>query len=217
MWIADLWRSTVGKKIVMAVTGLIMIGFLITHVAANLLAFAGPARINAYSAFLHSAGELLWVARAVLVLSVVLHVIAAVQLTATDRAARPVGYTRQEFRAATLASRTMRWGGLVLLVFLVYHLLHMTVGTVHPSFTPHDPYQNVVTGLVVPWVAAFYVVAMVALGLHLFHGTWSAFRTLGVQPPSGDPLRRRAVTAFAVLVAGGFAAIPIAVYFGFIH
>ncbi len=217
MGIAQFWASTVGKKIVMAVTGLIMIGFLVTHVAANLLAFLGPEHINAYSAFLHAVPEILWPARAVLLVSVVLHVIAAVQLTAIDRAARPAAYVKHRHQAATFASRTIRWGGLLLLVFILYHLLHMTLGTVHPAFTPHDPYRNIVTGLAVRWVAGFYVVAMIALGLHLYHGTWASVRTLGVQPPSADPLRRRLVTLFAILVAGGFAAIPIAVVFGVIR
>jgi succinate dehydrogenase / fumarate reductase cytochrome b subunit len=215
MWLAQFWRSTVGKKIVMAVTGLIMIGFVIGHLAGNLLVFAGRDRINAYSAFLHSTGEVLWGVRIVLLIAVILHIAAAYQLTVIDRAARPVGYAKHQYEAATLASRTIRWGGVIVLVFIVYHLLHMTFGTVHPSFAPHDVYHNLVAGLSVWYVAAFYVVAMIALGLHLYHGTWSSLRTLGIEQPATEPLRRRRlVWVFAVLMALGFASIPIAIVLG---
>jgi succinate dehydrogenase cytochrome b subunit len=212
-----LWRSTTGKKIVMAVTGLIMIGWVTGHLLGNLLIFGGAAKVNAYAAFLHSTGELLWLVRLLLLVCVVLHITAAVQLTAIDRAARPVGYARHDYRAATVASRTIRWGGFLLLVFVIFHLLHMTFGTVHPAFVGGDVYHNLTTGLAVPWVAGFYVLAMVALGLHLYHGTWSGFRTLGLNRPTDNPLRRRAVTVFAVAVAAGFAAIPLAVLFGVVR
>jgi succinate dehydrogenase / fumarate reductase, cytochrome b subunit len=212
-----LWRSTVGKKIVMAVTGLIMVAFVIGHVLGNLLAFAGPERLNAYSAFLHGTGELLWAVRVVLFVSVILHIVAATQLTLLERAARPVPYARRDYQAATLASRTIRWGGVVLAVFIVYHLLHMTTGTVHPDFRPGDVYHNLVTGLSVPWVAAFYVVAMLALGLHLYHGVWSSFRTLGLDRPSANPLRRPIVAVIAIVVAALFASIPLAVVTGILH
>lgn len=212
------WRSTVGKKIVMAVTGLIMIGFVIGHLAGNLLVFAGRDRINAYSAFLHSTGEVLWGVRLVLLVSVILHITAAVQLTAIDRAARPVGYAKHHYEAATWASRTIRWGGVLLLVFIVYHLLHMTVGTVHPSFTPGDVYHNLITGLSVWYVAAFYVIAMLALGLHLYHGTWSAIKTLGVEQEPRVPLRRRRmIWVFAILMTLGFSSIPLAIVLGAIR
>jgi succinate dehydrogenase / fumarate reductase, cytochrome b subunit len=212
------WRSTVGKKIVMAVTGLIMIGFVIGHLAGNLLVFAGRDRINAYSAFLHSTGEVLWGVRLVLLVAVLLHIAAAYQLTVIDKKARPVGYAKHQYEAATWASRTIRWGGVLLLVFIVYHLLHMTVGTVHPSFTPHDVYHNLMTGLSVPYVAAFYVIAMIALGLHLYHGTWSSIRTLGIEQPGNEPLRRRRlIWGFAILMALGFASIPLAIVFGVIR
>jgi succinate dehydrogenase / fumarate reductase cytochrome b subunit len=212
-----LWRSTTGKKIVMAVTGLIMIGWVTGHLLGNLLVFAGAAKVNAYAAFLKSTGELLWLVRLLLLVCVVLHVTAAVQLTAIDRAARPVGYVRHDYRAATFASRTIRWGGFLLLAFVIFHLLHMTFGTVHPSFVDRDVYHNLTTGLVVPWGAAFYIVSMIALGLHLYHGTWSGFRTLGLNRPTDNPLRRRAVTVFAVLLAAGFAAIPLAVLAGLVR
>jgi succinate dehydrogenase / fumarate reductase cytochrome b subunit len=214
MSILAFWRSTIGKKIVMAITGLIMVGFVIAHVAGNMLVFAGPARINAYGAFLKSTGELLWVARLVLLASVLLHIVAAVQLTAIERAARPVGYARHQYQAASLASRTIRWGGVILAVFIVYHLLHFTVGTVHPDFSETDIYHNIVSGFAVKWVAAFYVIAMAALGLHLYHGAWSSVRTLGLSKPSPSPLVHRVSLILAVVVAGLFAAIPLAVLFG---
>jgi succinate dehydrogenase / fumarate reductase cytochrome b subunit len=217
MGLLALWRSTIGKKIVMAVTGLIMVAFVIGHVLGNLLAFAGADRINAYSAFLHGTGELLWAVRLVLFVSVVLHIIAATQLTLIERAARPVGYARRQYQAATLASRTIRWGGVLLAVFIVFHLLHMTTGTVHPDFRQGDVYHNLITGLSVPWVAAFYVVAMLALGLHLYHGAWSSFRTLGLDKPSPNPLQRRIVAVLAIGVAVLFAAIPVAVVTGILH
>lgn len=218
MWLAQFWRSTVGKKIVMAVTGLIMIAFVIGHLAGNLLVFAGRDRINAYSAFLHSTGEVLWAVRIVLLIAVMLHIIAAAQLTAIDAAARPTRYATHTYSAATFASRTIRWGGVVLLLFIVFHLLHMTTGTLHPSFTPGDVYHNLVSGLSVWWVAAVYLIAMIALGLHLYHGTWSSIKTLGVEQPATQPVRhRRLVWLFAVLMAIGFAAIPIAIVTGLVH
>jgi succinate dehydrogenase / fumarate reductase cytochrome b subunit len=214
MSILAFWRSTIGKKIVMAVTGLIMVGFVIGHVAGNLLVFAGPARINAYGAFLKSTGELLWIVRLVLLASVLLHIVAAVQLTAIERAARPVGYARHRYQAASLASRTIRWGGVILAIFIVYHLLHFTVGSVHPDFSETDIYHNIVSGFAVKWVAIFYVIAMAALGLHLYHGAWSSVRTLGLSKPSPSPLVHRVSLILAIVVAGLFAAIPLAVLFG---
>ena len=186
-----LWDSSVGKKVVMAVTGLIWVAYLITHVLANLLVFQGPAKINAYSAFLHGTGGALWAARLVLIVAVVLHVVAAVQLAGARQEARPVGYAAgREPQVSTLASRTMRWGGALILVFLVYHILHFTVGTAHPDFIEGDPYHNVATGFRNPLVVAFYLIAMAAVGLHLYHGVWSSGRSLGVSPPSPHPLRR---------------------------
>ncbi len=205
------WRSTVGKKVVMAVTGIILIAFIVSHVLANLLVFGGPEPMRQYAEMLRSTGGLLWVARGGLLLATILHVVAAVQLTRIDIGARPVGYARREPQVSTFAARTIRWGGLLLLVFVIYHLLHFTIGTVHPDFRHLEPYHNIVVGLRVPWVAAFYIVAMTALGLHLYHGTWAAFRTLGLVRPTHRPLRRRAAAALAVVVWLGFTIIPVAV------
>src|SRR5687767_11538325 len=160
--ISAFWRSTIGKKVVMAVTGVIGIGFLISHVASNLLVFQGPERLNEYAVFLRRLGPGLLVARAVLVLAVVLHVVAALQLAARRRDARPVGYRKLTPQVTSLWDRTMFVGGLVLLAFIVFHLLHLTWGTVHPSFVHLDPYGNVVRGFREPWVVAVYVVGMLA-------------------------------------------------------
>jgi len=212
-----LWRTSIGKKAVMAVTGVIMAAYLITHVVANLLIFQGPVGINAYSRFLHGTGGALWVARLVLFVAVVLHIVAAVQLTGRRQAARPVGYAAgREPQVSTLASRTIRWGGALILVFLIYHILHFTLGTVHASFVEGDPYHNVATGFRSPLVVLFYEIAMAAVGLHLYHGIWSSGRTLGVSTPSPRPLRRQLALALGVLVWLGFAVIPLAVYAGMI-
>jgi len=212
-----LWNSTIGKKAVMAVTGLIMVAYLITHVAANLTVFQGPGAINAYSAFLHGTGGALWVARLVLLAALVLHVVAAVQLTARRQAARPVAYAGgREPQVSTIASRTLRWGGALILVFVIYHILHFTLGTVHASFVEGDPFHNVTTGFNNILVVLFYELALIAVGLHLYHGVWSSGRTLGVSPPSPRPLKRQLALALALIIWAGFAVIPLAVYAGMV-
>jgi succinate dehydrogenase / fumarate reductase, cytochrome b subunit len=213
-----LWHSSVGKKMIMAITGLIMVAYLITHVLANLLVFQGPSKINAYSAFLHGTGGALWAARLVLLVALVLHVIVAVQLAARRREARPVGYAAgRDPQVSTWASRTIRWGGALILAFLVYHILHFTIGTAHPDFVEGDPYHNVATGFHNPIVVGVYLVAMAAVGLHLYHGIWSSGRSLGMSPPSPQPLRRSIALVIALLVWLGFTAIPIAVYAGVVR
>jgi succinate dehydrogenase / fumarate reductase cytochrome b subunit len=213
-----LWQTSVGKKAVMAFTGLIMVAYLITHVAANLLVFDGPAQINAYSRFLHGTGGALWVARLVLLAALVLHIVAAVQLAVRRQAARPQGYAAgRQPQVSTVASRTIRWGGVLILVFLVYHILHFTLGTVHPSFVDGDPYHNVVAGFGNPLVVVFYELAMAAVGLHLYHGIWSSGRSLGVSSPSPHPLRRQLALVLGGLVWAGFAVIPLAVYAGMLR
>jgi succinate dehydrogenase / fumarate reductase cytochrome b subunit len=208
----------VGKKIVMGVTGLIGVGFVILHAAGNLLIFRGPGAINAYSHFLKSTGELLWLLRIVLIVAVILHVIAAVQLTRQSRAARPVGYTKRDPQVATIASRTMRWGGALLLIFIVLHILHFTTGTIRPTgaFSSEDVYTNMVTSFRIWWVALFYVVAMIALGLHLFHGAWSSVRSIGVSQRSPQPFRHKVSFLIAVLVWAAFTSIPVAVFAGLV-
>ena len=208
------YRHTIGKKAVMAVTGIILVGWIVGHMLGNVLIFRGPAAVNDYAALLKSNGGLLWGLRAFMLLTLTLHVVAAIQLFQQQRAARPVGYARQVPQQSTFASRTMRWGGLVLALFLVYHILHLTTGTVHPAFSHTDVYSNMVRGLRVPWVAAIYLVAVGALGLHLYHGMWSVFQSLGVSHPSITPMRRRLATGVAAVVYIGFTAIPLAILFG---
>jgi len=213
------YGSMVGKKVVMGVTGLIGIGFVILHSLGNLLVFRGPAAINSYSHFLKSTGELLLALRVVLIVAVILHVIAAVQLTRQSRAARPIAYAKQELQVATVASRTMRWGGALLLVFIVLHILHFTTGTIRPAgvFSPDDVYANMVTSFRIWWVALFYVVTMLALGLHLFHGAWSSVRSIGVSPSSPEPLHHRISLVIALLVWAAFTAVPLAVVAGIVR
>jgi succinate dehydrogenase / fumarate reductase, cytochrome b subunit len=217
--IRTFYGSMVGKKIVMGVTGLIGVGFVILHSLGNLLIFRGATAINSYSHFLKSTGELLWALRIVLIVAVILHVIAAVQLTRLSRAARPIAYTKREPQVATVASRTMRWGGALLLIFIVLHILHFTTGTIRPAgvFSNEDVYANMVTSFRIWWVALFYVISMIALGLHLFHGAWSSVRSIGVSPASQQPFHRRVSLVIAVLVWAAFTSIPLAVFAGVIR
>ncbi len=209
------WRSTIGKKVVMGVTGLIGLGFVVGHMAGNLQAFSGEEKIDAYGALLHGPlHELLLLSRVVLIAAVVLHITAAYQLTMLSRAARPLDYANRKPQVSTLASKTLRWGGVLLLVFIVFHILHFTVGTVHPDFVAGRVYRNLSTGFAVKWVAAFYLVAMVALGMHLYHGAWSSMRTLGLARQSAHPLKRYLPMALAIVISVGFAAIPLAFLVG---
>lgn len=213
-----LWDSSAGKKAIMAVSGLIWVAYLITHMLANLLVFQGPGKINAYSAFLHGTGGALWAARLVLIVALVLHVVAAVQLAARRQEARPLGYAGgYDPQVSTIAARTLRWGGALILLFLVYHILHFTVGTAHPGFVEGNPYHNVATGFRNIFVVALYLVVMALVGLHLYHGVWSSGRSLGLSPPSANPLRRTAALVLALLIWLGFSLIPIAVYAGVVR
>lgn len=218
------WDSTIGKKIVMAVTGLIGIGFVIGHMVGNLQAFEGAEKLNGYGRFLHhTVGTELWLVRAVLIAAVVLHVTAALQLVRRSNAARPTGYANgRKAQVSTLASRTMRWGGLLLLVFIVVHVMHFTTRS-FPGYDRMDPaggvdvYGNVVTAFSNPWWVLFYLVSMLALAYHLYHGAWSSMRTIGASQPSAHPLKRVLPLLIAVVVAGGFAIVPLAVLFGFVR
>ena len=209
------WRSTIGKKVVMGVTGLIGLGFVIGHMAGNLQAFSGAEKLDAYGALLHGPlHEVVLIARVVLIAAVILHVTAAYQLTMISRAARPVDYALRKPQVSTLASRTLRWGGVLLLVFIVFHILHFTIGTVHPDFVEGRVYRNLSTGFAVKWVAVFYLVSMLALGMHLFHGAWSSMRTLGVAKQKAHPIKRYLPVALALVISLGFAAIPLAFLLG---
>ena len=209
------WQSTIGKKIVMAVTGIVGILFVIGHMSGNLLMFKGQDAMHQYALLLRTSMPLLYFVRTVLLACVVLHAISAYQLTMLSRAARPNDYAERRPQVTTFAAKTIRWGGVLLLVFIVFHLLQLTLGTVHPSFTHLDPYNNVVIGLRNPIVAVFYLLAMGALALHLYHGTWAAVRTLGAARPAQAPLKRTIALVLAVVVAIGLAIIPIAAVTGY--
>lgn len=211
------WDSSVGKKVVMAVTGIIGIGFVLGHMAGNLQMFKGTGAAQAmhdYAVLLRKTGGLLYVIRGVLIGAVVLHVVAALQLTARNRAARPVGYAQRKPQVSTLASRIMRIGGVLLLGFIVFHIADMTFGIGVPDFQHLDPYNNLRNGFTRWWAVLFYVLAMVSLGFHLFHGAWASFRTLGARRPSDAPLHRNVAAAIAVITALGFVAVPIGAALG---
>lgn len=212
------WRSSIGKKVVMAVTGLIGIGFVIGHMAGNLLVFRGAEAIDSYAVGLRELGEgaAIWVVRAVLIVAVILHVIAAWQLTRMKQAARPRGYEKVKPQVSTWAVRTMRVGGVLILVWLVFHILHFTIGTVHPQFIHLRPFHNLTTAFTNPLIVAFYLLAMLFLGLHLYHGAWSSMRALGLFRASEQPLHRRIPLILAIVLALGFSAVPLAILFGLI-
>jgi succinate dehydrogenase / fumarate reductase cytochrome b subunit len=211
--------STIGKKVVMALSGLALFGFVLLHMAGNLQVYLGPVAMNEYAEWLrevlHGAG--LWIARAVLLVATLLHVWAAVSLTLANNAARPAGYRHLESEASTYASRTMKWGGPLLLLFVIYHLLHFTTGNAHPDFIAGDVYHNFVAGFRSVPAAAVYILAMVMLGLHLRHGVWSMLRTLGLSHPRYGRLADHAALGFALLVTVGNLSFPIAVLTGFVR
>jgi succinate dehydrogenase / fumarate reductase cytochrome b subunit len=210
-----LWCSTVGKKAIMGASGLVMILFVLFHLGANLLVFRGPAVLNQLAAFLDGLGPLLWFARAVLLVAVGLHIGAAVQLWIRGASTRPTRYVKLVPQASTVGSRTIRWTGILLLAFIVFHVLHFTTGTTHPvPFRPTNVYANVVGGFRIGWIVTIYLVAMIALGLHLYHGGWSYPRSLGLAPPKPVPMRRPLATFVAVVLWLGFTAIPLAALFG---
>jgi succinate dehydrogenase / fumarate reductase cytochrome b subunit len=223
-WIAAFYRSAVGKKAVMAVTGVFLFGWIFAHMAGNLKVYLGAEHFNEYAKWLRVMGApampnsgILWVMRLALLLAAVLHIVAATQLTIMNRNARPIDYRQRNYVVGTYAARTMRWGGVIILLFIVYHLLHLTFGTVHPDFVEGDPYHNFVTGFQVPWVSAFYIIANFALGLHLYHGLWSMFNSLGLNHPRFNAWRRWFATAFALIITLGNVSFPIAVLAGFLR
>jgi len=215
---ASFWGSTNGKKVVMAVTGAILFLFVIGHMAGNLQIFEGPAKLNAYGHFLHSIGELLWPVRIVLLAAVALHITATVQLALRKKKARPVGYSRKEAIASSYASRTMYWSGPIVLAFVIFHLLQFTAGYIHPEsqFIEGDVYHNVVAGFQVWWVSVWYIFAVSLLGLHLRHGIWSMFQSLGFNHPRHTPVLKSAAVVIAVVIVLGYISIPISVLLGIV-
>ena len=214
----------------MAVSGLILIGYLLAHMYGNLKLFAGAESFNGYAEHLRELGEpilphtgLLWIIRVVLLAAVIAHAVSAVALWRRARSARGGGSKRYQTNQAkrgvqrSYSSFTLRWGGIIILLFVVYHLLHFTFNTIHPGGASAEPYQRVVNGFQVPWVVISYTIAMLAVGFHLRHGTWSALTTLGLNT---SPVARRRLNTLAYAVAGivtvGFLLPPFAILFGLV-
>ncbi|MFH8682717.1 succinate dehydrogenase [Streptomyces lydicus] len=218
---ATLWGSSVGKKTVMAVSGLIMLLYLVVHMIGNLKIFFGAAEFNHYAHWLRTVGEpfmhygwTLWLVRVVLIVAVVAHAVSAYQLSRRGIGARPGKYMHRKPRAS-YATRTMRWGGVILGLFVVWHLLDLTTGTVHPGgFQEGHPYQNVADTFSTWYGNVIYIVAMVALGLHVRHGFWSAAQSLGVGSRSRDRLLKTTANALALVLTVGFVSVPVAVMTG---
>ncbi|MCD4535790.1 succinate dehydrogenase cytochrome b subunit [Nocardioides sp. cx-169] len=218
-------RSTIALKMLMAVSGLVFIGFVLTHMYGNLKAFGGHDSFNEYAHHIREFGVpllpyegALWIIRVALIVSLVVHVASAAALWRRANQARPVKYVVKKSKGSTLSSRTMRWGGVTLLVFIVWHLLNFTIGKINVQGGPtNDPYNLMVDSFDVWWLTAIYLVAMVALGMHLHHGVFSAAQTLGLT--NNDKARRNAKTLGAILaivIAGGFSLVPIFILAGVI-
>lgn len=214
--LGSLWRSAVGRKALMAVTGLVLFVYVLVHMLANLQAFEGPGPLDRYGAGLRVFPALLWTARAVLLVAALVHVVAGVDLWAERRRSRPVPYRDWAPTTSTPASRTMIWSGLLVLGFVVYHLLDLTFGVTNPDFRPGEILHNVVASFS-RWAAAgFYVVAMIGLAFHLWHGLYASSSSLGLSNRAFTPGVRRLAAAFATIIAVGFSAVPLAVLFGVI-
>jgi len=213
---AEVWRSTVGRKALVAASGLVLWAWVVAHLLGNLTLFSGAEAADAYAAGLRRVPGALWAVRVALAAAAAVHIAGIASLARAGRRARPhhVGAARRD--VATAASRTMRAGGVLLLAFVAFHVLHLTFGVFHPAFVAGRVYDNVVAGLRPAWVAAVYEGAAALLGLHLFHGLWAAERTLGVRPEAAARRRRPAVAVIAAATAGGFAAVPIAVLAGWL-
>jgi succinate dehydrogenase / fumarate reductase cytochrome b subunit len=217
-----IWDSSIGKKTVMAVTGLVMLGYLVVHMYGNLKIFFGAGAFDSYAEWLRTLGDpffhrtwVLWIIRVVLVAAVVLHAVTAYQLSRRDLAARPTKYVHRRQRAS-YATRTMRWGGVILGLFIIWHILDLTTGTVQAGFVPGHPYENVVATFHDWWNNVIYIVAMLALGLHIRHGFWSAAQTLGAGSATRDRTLKTVANVLAVALTAGFIVVPVAVMTGLV-
>lgn len=223
-WLTSFYGSAVGKKAVMAITGLILFGWIFAHMAGNLKLYFGPEHLNDYAHFLRTMGApmvpekaLLWLSRIILLVAAIFHIHSAYALTMMNREARPIGYRDREYVKATYAARTMRWGGVILLLYVIYHILHLTTGQAHHNFVQDDVYHNVVSGFQVWWVSAVYILANLALGLHLYHGVWSMFASLGVSHRGYEKWLRGFATLFAVIITAANVSFPLSVLLGFVR
>jgi succinate dehydrogenase / fumarate reductase cytochrome b subunit len=215
--------SSVQLKFVMAVTGAVLILYLVAHMIGNLKIFLGEESLNTYAEWLRVIGEpalpaqgLLWLVRIVLLVSVVAHIVAATVLARRARRARPVKYAHRRPVSTSYASRTMRWGGVIIGLFVIYHILDLTTGTLNPNGVPGEVYDNVVADFSRWYVTLAYTVAMIALGFHLRHGVWSALQTLGRSSGPYQTRYKAIALVFAVVLTAGFLAVPFAVQFGLV-
>ena len=225
-WIGSFYRSALGKKAVMAVTGVFVFAWVFGHMVGNAKLYLGAQHYNEYAQWLRTMGAPalpqsvgLWVVRILMIAALWFHIQAATQLTLMSWHARPTEYNERDYMVASYASRTMRWGGVIILLFIIYHLAHLTWGLhVAPqSFIEGDPYHNVVAGFQIWWVSAFYIVANIALGFHLFHGLWAMFNSLGLNNQRFNLWKKYFATAFAIIVAGVNVSFPVAVLMGILH
>lgn len=211
------WGSSAGIKLLVAGSGLLLWAWVALHALGLLGVFGGAARVDGYSAALHAQPALLWTMRAGLLLLAIVHVGGTLRIARRARAARGARGAAVRYRATSLASRAMRGGGVLLLVFVVLHVLHMTTGVLHPAFAPGRVYENLALGLRPPLVACAYVAAALAIGLHVLHGLWSAPRSLGLREAAAGRLARPLVAVVALALVLGFAAVPIAVLTGVVR
>ncbi len=215
--------SSIAKKAIMAVTGLILFGWIVGHMSGNLKVFQGAEKFNAYAEFLREMGAplfpesgVLWLVRGALTLALVLHVWSATSLTLINRRARDKDYETRKSVQLDYAARTMRWSGYLIAFYIVFHLMHLTWGNVHHNFVLGNPYANLVSGFQILPIALVYIAANLLLGMHLYHGLWSMFQSLGLNHPSYNASRRYFAVAFAVVVCLGFISVPVAVLTGIV-
>ena len=218
-----LTETSIGKKWLMALSSLVLFLYIILHLVGNLKIFFGSDPFNHYAEWLRVAGTplvpdqgVLWIFRVLLLVAIFVHIGAYVQLWLRTRRARGTRYRVYRPQVFSYASRTMMWGGITLLAFVIYHLLHMTFGSVHPEFVAADPYNNVVIGFESLWVSLFYIIGVIALGFHLYHGLWSATQTFGLDNPTYTRWRRPVALWTAVLISAGYISIPLAVLTGIV-
>lgn len=219
-----LYEVYIGKKLVMAGTGVILVLYVIGHLLGNLQIYAGPEQMNRYAAFLHSQPGLLWTARVVLLAAVGAHIWSSFLLWLEKRRARPVRYIKKDDVPPSYASRTMMWSGPIIAAFVVFHVLHLTTGDVGLGFQPPAPgptgevfyaYENVVNGFRYPAVSAAYIFAIVLLTMHLYHGLWSMFQSVGISHPRYTPLLKGLAHVFSIAIAAGYISIPVYVMIRF--
>ncbi len=214
---ARFWTATIGKKVVMAISGAVLFLFVVGHLIGNLQVFMGAKRFNSYAELLRVEPALLWTVRIVLLLMVILHIWASIQLALLNKLeARPVGYVKKKAIGSSYASRTMYWSGPIIAAFVIYHLMQFTWGIGGTPFDEGLAYQNLVRGFQVPVISIFYVIAMGLLMMHLYHGVWSMFQTMGVNHPRYTPILRRFAQLVSIVLFVGFSSIPLAVLTGII-